>query len=154
MTKPSVIGAVLMALDVGPGDVVLEVGSGSGYQAAALATLAQRVITLERWRDLAAEARARFGRARLMNVFAHAADGFDGWAEHAPYDRIVVNAAMADLPEALVSALKPDGVLVAPVGDAQTQRLIRYRNGQRADLGAVAFAPLERGVSEADATPP
>jgi protein-L-isoaspartate(D-aspartate) O-methyltransferase len=153
MTKPSVIGRVLMALGVQPNDVVLEVGTGSGYQSAALATLARRVITLERWRDLAADARSRFGRARLMNVFAHAADGFDGWAEDAPYDRIVVNAAMDDFPEALVSALKPDGVLVAPLGDAHAQRLIRYRNGQRDDLGPVTFAPLQRGVSE-DQPPP
>jgi protein-L-isoaspartate(D-aspartate) O-methyltransferase len=148
MTKPSVVGRVLMALGVEAGDVVLEVGTGSGYQAAALATLAQRVVTLERWRDLAAEARSRFGRARLMNVFAHAADGFDGWAENAPYDRVVVNAAMDDFPETLISALKPDGVLVAPLGDAQAQRLIRYRNGERTDLGPVTFAPLQRGVSE------
>jgi protein-L-isoaspartate(D-aspartate) O-methyltransferase len=148
MTKPSVVGRVLMALGVEAGNVVLEVGTGSGYQTAALATLAQRVVTLERWRDLAADARGRFGRARLMNVFAHAADGFDGWAEDAPYDRIVVNAAMDDFPEALIRALKPDGVLVAPLGDAQAQRLIRYRNGERADLGPVTFAPLQRGVSE------
>lgn len=154
MTKPSVIGRVLMALGVQQGDVVLEVGTGSGYQAAALATLGQRVVTLERWRDLAADARSRFGRARLMNVFAHAADGFDGWAEDAPYDRIVVNAAMDDFPEALVNALKPDGMLVAPLGDAQAQRLIRYRNGERTDLGPVAFAPLQRGVSEEEAPLP
>lgn len=154
MTKPSVIGRVLTALEVQQGDVVLEVGTGSGYQAAALAALAQRVVTLERWRDLAAEARGRLGRARLMNVFAHAADGREGWAEDGPYDRIVVNAAMDDCSEALVSALKPDGVLVAPLGDAQGQRLFRYRNGQREDLGPATFAPLQRGVSDEDAPLP
>lgn len=148
MTKPSVIGRVLMALGAQANDVVLEVGTGSGYQAAALATLARRVVTLERWRDLAADARGRFGRARLMNVFGYAADGCEGWAEDAPYDRIVVNAALDDFPEALIAALKPGGVLIAPLGDAPSQRLIRYRNGQREDLGPVTFAPAQRGVSD------
>jgi len=154
MTKPSVIGRVLSALAPQAGDVVLEIGTGSGYQAAALSALARKVVTLERWRDLAAEARGRFGRARLMNVFGHAADGVDGWDSEAPYDRIVVNAACDDIPLALLDQLKPGGVLVAPLGDARAQRLIRYRNGQREDLGPVTFAPLQRGVSEDSAPLP
>ncbi|MFT3726481.1 MAG: protein-L-isoaspartate(D-aspartate) O-methyltransferase [Terricaulis sp.] len=153
MTKPSVIGRVLVALGAQPDDVVLEAGTGSGYQTAVLSTLARRVITLERERDLAADARGRFGRARLMNVFAHVADGCDGWSADGPYDRIVVNAAMDDFPETLVAALKPGGVLVAPLGDAQTQRLVRFQNGQRENLGPVTFAPLQRGVSEEPPTP-
>lgn len=150
MTKPSVIGRVLTALDPQTNDVVLEIGTGSGFQAAAISVLAHKVISLERWRDLAAEARARIGAARLMRTYVHAADGFEGWPDEAPYDRIVVNAALEDLPEALIDQLKPGGTLVAPLGDAQAQRLIRYRNGVREDLGPVRFAPLERGVEEGE----
>jgi protein-L-isoaspartate(D-aspartate) O-methyltransferase len=146
MTKPSVVGRVIAALAPQEGDAVLEVGTGSGFQAAAISTLAHRVVTVERWRDLAEDARGRFGRARLMRTFAFAADGFDGWAEDAPYDRIVVNAAMADFPLALLEQLKQGGVLVAPLGDAVDQHLIRYQNGQREDLGPIRFAPLQRGV--------
>lgn len=148
MTRPSMIGRVVSALAPESGDAVLEIGTGSGFQAAVIADLAHKVVTLERWRDLAADARGRFGRARLMRVFAHAADGHDGWESDAPYDRIVVNAAMADVPLALLDQLKPGGVLIAPLGDAEGQRLIRYRNGQREDLGPVKFAPLERGVAD------
>jgi protein-L-isoaspartate(D-aspartate) O-methyltransferase len=153
MTKPSVIGRIIAALDVQPNDVVLEIGTGSGFQAAALSVLARRVVTLERWRDLAAAARGKFGRARLMKTYCHAADGAEGWEDDAPYERIVVNAALEDIPQALLDQLKPDGVLLAPLGDAQNQRLIRYRNGEREDLGPVKFQALERGVEEGEPAP-
>lgn len=152
MTKPSTIARIVAALEPQQGDVVLEVGTGSGYQAAAIATLANKVITLDRWRDLVADARGRFGTARLDRVHAHVADGFEGWEEGAPYDRIVVNAASGDFPLALLDQLKPGGVLLAPLGDADSQNLIRYRNARREDLGPVKFAPLERGL--ADDPPP
>jgi len=149
MTKPSVVGRVLAALAPQPGDTVLDIGTGSGFQAACIADLAHKVVTLERWRALTADARARFGRARLMRVFAYAADGFEGWADDAPYDRIVVNGALADIPPALLDQLKPGGVLIAPIGDEEGQRLIRYRNGQREDLGPIKLPPLERGLGDA-----
>lgn len=151
MTKPSVVARIIMALDAQAGDTVLEIGAGSGFQAAALSTIANRVITLERWRDLAADARGRFGTARLMRTYCHVADGAEGWADEAPYQRIVVNAALEDFPEALIAQLAPGGTLLAPLGDAQSQRLIRYRNGARDDLGPIKFAPLERGVEEGEA---
>jgi protein-L-isoaspartate(D-aspartate) O-methyltransferase len=148
MTKPSVIGRVLTALALQAEDNVLEVGSGSGFQAAAIASLARKVVTVERWRDLAADVRSRMGRARLFHVFAHAGDGFEGWTDDAPYDRIVINAAVEDLPLPLLDQLKAGGVLIAPVGDAEGQRLVRYRNGEREDLGPVKFQRLERGPGE------
>jgi len=146
MTKPSVVGRMLAALAVMDNESVLEVGTGSGFQAAALATTARKVVTLERLRDLAAEARGRLGEARLLHVFAHAADGFDGWEEDAPYDRIIVNGATSDLPLALLDQLKAGGTLIAPVGAPDTQRLMRYRNGIIDDLGPIKFQSLERGV--------
>jgi len=148
MTKPSVIGRVLTALAPQADDNVLEVGSGSGFQAAAIAALARRVVTVERWRDLATDVRGRMGRARLFHVFAHAGDGFEGWTDDAPYDRIIVNAAVEDIPLPLLDQLKAGGVLIAPVGDAEAQRLIRYRNGEREDMGPIKFQPLERGPGE------
>ena len=147
MSKPSLVGRVIAALAPELGDVVLEVGSGSGFQAAALATLARKVVTLERLADLAADARARFGAARLLHVFCHVADGFDGWAADAPYDRIVLNGGVAKLPLALLDQLKPGGVLVAPLGPEEAQRLVRYRNGSIEDLGPARFAMLERGLA-------
>ncbi len=148
MTKPSVVGRMIAALDVQPDDIVLEIGTGSGYQAAALASLAHKVVTLDRWSELVAEARARFGLARLMRVFAHTADGQEGWPEEAPYDRIVVNGAVADMPPELLKQLKPGGVLLAPVGEGETQVLVRYRNGAREELGPISFAPLVSGLGE------
>lgn len=152
MTKPSLVGRVVEALSLLPEHSVLEVGTGSGYQAAVIASLADKVFTLDRWRDLVADARVRFGTARLMRVFAHTADGRAGWAEEAPYDRIVVNAAVEEFPIALLDQLKPDGIIIAPLGDAAGQQLIRYRNGARENLGAVKFAAMEQGVGE-DAPP-
>lgn len=148
MTKPSTIARMISALEPQEDEVVLEVGTGSGYQAAAIATLAHKVFTVDRWRDLVADARARFGTARLDRVYAHVADGFDGWEEGGPYDRIVVNAAADDIPLALLDQLKPGGTLLAPLGDADSQRLIRYRNARREDLGPVKFPPLERGLGD------
>lgn len=150
MTKPSLVGRVLAALAPQPGDTVLEIGTGSGFQTACIADLAHKVVTLERWRALTAEARGRFGRARLMKVFAHTADGFEGWPEDGPYDRIVINGAVAEAPVALLEQLKPGGVLVAPIGDSESQRLIRIRNGQRDDLGPIKLPPLEPGLGDVD----
>jgi protein-L-isoaspartate(D-aspartate) O-methyltransferase len=144
MTKPSLIGRVLMALGAEAGDTVLEIGTGSGFQAAVLAGLAHKVTTLERHRDLCAEARARIGAARLMRVFAHCADGYDGWADDAPYDRIVINAATPEIPPPLRAQLKPGGTLVGNVGG----RLVCLRNDTVSDLGPLNLQPLERGVAE------
>lgn len=148
MTKPSVVGRMIASLVVRPEHVVLEVGTGSGFQTAALATLARKVVTLERWGALVSDARARFGAARLMNVFAHVADGFEGWAEDGPYDRIIVNAAVGEPPPPLLAQLKPDGVLLAPVSEGEGQVLICYRNGAREVLGPIKFATLERGLPD------
>lgn len=144
MTKPSVVGRMMMALGAQADDVVLEIGAGSGFQAAAISELARKVVTLDRWRDLVADARGRFGTARLMRVFAHVADGAEGWADDAPYDRIIINASVEAPPLALLQQLKPGGVLVAPIGE----RLVRIRNGVSEDLGPVKFQPLESGLGE------
>ncbi|MBK6703186.1 MAG: protein-L-isoaspartate O-methyltransferase [Caulobacteraceae bacterium] len=150
MTKPSMIGRMVSALEPQAGDVVLEIGTGSGFQAAAISSVANKVITVDRWNDLVIAARGRFGTARLMRTYAFTGDGFDGWTDEGPYDRIIINASLGDFPSPLLEQLKPGGVIVAPLGDAQSQRLIRYRNGgEREDLGPMKMAPLERGLGEA-----
>lgn len=148
MTKPSLVGRMIAALDVEPANSVLEIGTGSGYQAAALSTLATRIITLDRWRDLVTDARGRFGLARIMHVSVHLGDGAIGWAQDAPFDRIVVNCAVDEIPPALIGQLAAGGALVAPVGPASGQRLIRLRNNKREDLGPVKLAPLEAGAED------
>lgn len=148
MTKPSVVGRVLAALAPQPNDSVLEIGAGSAFQAGALACLAHKVVTLERYRDIASAAREHVGAARLDRVYVHVADGFEGWPEDAPYERIVINAAIEEIPPALLAQLKPGGVLLAPIGDAHGQILTRVRDGQRENLGPITFQPLQRGVAE------
>lgn len=150
MTKPSLIARVVTALAPEANDVVLEIGTGSGFQAAVISDLAHKVVTLERHRDLAAEARGRFGTGRLMRTYAHVADGLEGWADDAPYDRIVLNGGVDDVPDVLLAQLKPGGVLVAPIGD----RLIRIRNDVREDLGPLKLAPLLAGVPPEQAAVP
>lgn len=149
MTKPSLVGRFITALAPQADDVVLEIGTGSGFQAAAMSSLASKVISVDRWNELVVAARGRFGTARLMRTFAFLGDGFDGWADDAPYDRIVINGTLADFPAPLLEQLKPSGVIVAPLGDVQAQRLVRYRNGEREDLGPIKMQPLERGLGEA-----
>lgn len=147
MTRPSVMGRILSLLAPSEGDTVLEIGTGSGFQAAVLARLAHKVVTLERRRDLAAEARMRIGKARLMRVYVHAADGALGWPEDAPYDRIVVNAACVEAPPlALLDQLKPGGVMLAPVVSDGVQRLVRFSAQGVEDVGPAGFAVLEEGV--------
>ncbi|WP_066774493.1 protein-L-isoaspartate O-methyltransferase family protein [Candidatus Viadribacter manganicus] len=149
MSKPSLVGRVISALGPQADDVILEIGTGSGFQAAALSSVASKVISIDRWNELVVAARGRFGTARLMRTFAFLGDGFDGWADDGPYDRIVINAALEDFPAPLLNQLKPGGVIVAPLGDAQSQRLIRSRNGQREDLGPIKLHLMERGLGEA-----
>ncbi|HWA00357.1 MAG TPA: protein-L-isoaspartate(D-aspartate) O-methyltransferase [Caulobacterales bacterium] len=144
MTKPATVARMLAALDPQPDDAVLEIGTGSGYQAAVLSLLARKVVTLDRWSDLVADARQKFGTARLMNVFAHVADGAKGWADDAPYHRIVVAGEVDEAPQALFEQLTPDGVLVA----ATAHRLVRWRNGTREDLGPAELPAFQEGLGE------
>ena len=129
---------------------VLEVGTGSGYQGAILAALGLEVFTVERIGDLLRQARKRF-RALGFNIRSRHDDGRIGWPEEAPFDAIVVTAASPALVDALAAQLAPGGTLVAPVGSANGQSLLRLRrdaagNLAGEDLGPVVFVPLLSGM--------
>ena len=134
-----------------PGMKVLEVGTGSGYQAAILSVLVQQVFTVERKESLLKLARRRFHKLKLNNIFTRHADGHVGWASQAPFDGIVVTAGATALPLELVKQLKVGGVLVIPVGDDRIQRLLAVRRTEDGfeehDLGGVIFVPLLPGLS-------
>ncbi len=153
ISQPAIVGTMTQALSVTPRCKVLEVGAGSGYQAAVLARLARRVYAIERHRPLALAARARLERLGLGNVTIRVGDGTLGWPEQAPFDRILVTAAADDTPRLLLEQLREGGIMVLPVGQTdEVQQLIRIE--KRADgpvyteLGRVLFVPLVEGMPE------
>jgi protein-L-isoaspartate(D-aspartate) O-methyltransferase len=145
ISQPSVVAVMTEALELTGEERVLEIGTGSGYQAAVLAMLAREVWSVERIEPLANDAAARLARLGYTNVHVRCGDGFAGWPEQAPFDRIVLTAAPAELPIALVGQLAEDGVLVGPIGD-DDQSLVRVRKHggelEIEDLGAVVFVPM------------
>lgn len=148
ISQPSVVAWMTWALDVSPRMRVLEIGTGSGYQAAVLARMARRVYTVERHRDLLAQAEERFRNLKLNNIVTRRGDGSRGWKEAAPFDRIIVTAAAPEIPQALIEQLAPGGVMVIPVGDnVADQVLLRIRKDEQGQLHtdkmmAVRFVPL------------
>lgn len=152
ISQPFIVGLMTQALTLGPRDRVLEIGTGSGYQTAILSRLARLVYTVERYRTLMKEAEERFRTLGLTNVITRFGDGGEGWAEQAPFDRILVTAAAPEEPKTLLAQLKPNGVLVAPIGKGPVQSLRRYagdgQGGFKVELlGDVRFVPLLDGVA-------
>jgi protein-L-isoaspartate(D-aspartate) O-methyltransferase len=152
ISAPSVIAGIVAALDVCDRHSVLEIGTGSGYQAAILARLARRVTTLERFRTLAKSAERRFSALGLRNITALVGDGTLGWSRQAPFDRIVVGAACPEPPARLLAQLTDSGILIAPVGGGRIpQRLTLFQrigNGfDTRDLGPARFLPIVSGVA-------
>jgi protein-L-isoaspartate(D-aspartate) O-methyltransferase len=151
ISQPWVVARMTEALlEHKPVRRVLEIGTGSGYQAAVLAALVPEVYTVERIEELLRQARRRFRKLGIDNIRSRHADGRLGWPEHAPYDAIVLTAAGEHVAPELFDQLAADGVLVAPVGAPGMQRLLRYRR-QDGDwvaetLGAVSFVPLLGGL--------
>lgn len=129
---------------------VLEIGTGSGYQAAVLAKLVPTVFTVERVGHLALQARQRLRALRYYNVRVRHGDGFEGWSGHGPFEGVVVTAAPRDVPEALLQQLAEGGRLVAPVGAREQQELVRYtRRGEafeREVIARVSFVPMLGGT--------
>ncbi|RYH11236.1 protein-L-isoaspartate(D-aspartate) O-methyltransferase [Tropicimonas sp. IMCC6043] len=151
ISQPSVVGIMTQALEVGPRDKVLELGTGSGYQAAILAHLARRVYTVDRFKRLVSQAQALFDELGLTNIITFCADGSHGLPEQAPFDRIIVTAAGEDPPRPLLEQLRIGGIMVLPVGQSDAvQSLIKVRRTETGydydELLKVRFVPLLEGL--------
>jgi protein-L-isoaspartate(D-aspartate) O-methyltransferase len=151
ISQPYVVALMTEKLELTGREKVLEIGTGSGYQAAILARLARRVFTVERHRLLVREAEQRFAALRLGNIVTRFGDGTRGWPEQAPLDRIIVTAAAPQVPQFLLDQLAPGGVLVMPVGaEYDEQRLVRLRRRESGfeteELAWVRFVPLVAGL--------
>ncbi len=163
ISQPFVVAYITQELKLEPNMRVLELGTGSGYQAAVLAPLCRRVYTIERHRPLLKQAEARFRQLKLDNVVTKHGDGLTGWPEQAPFDRIVLSAAVAEVPLILIEQLKPGGALIAPVGTVpksngfglpesfsqRLTRIIRTEAGVEQEvLLPVVFVPMVSGVPQ------
>lgn len=152
ISQPSVVGLMTQALNIGPRDKVLEIGTGSGYQAAILSRLARRVYTLDRHPALVRAAQKIFTKLDLTNIICTSADGCFGLPKQAPFDRILVTAAAEDPPGPLMAQLRVGGVMVVPVGQSDTvQSLIRVSRTETGyeydELRPVRFVPLVEGLA-------
>ena len=153
ISQPSVVGLMTPALNVQPRDKVLEVGTGSGYQAAILSQLARRVYTIDRFSRLVREAQEVFNTLGIANITSFSADGSHGLPEQAPFDRIIVTAAAEDPPGPLLAQLRVGGIMVVPVGQSDTvQSLIKVTRLEKGfdyeELRAVRFVPLLEGIGQ------
>ena len=153
ISQPTIVGLMTQALNVQPRDKVLEVGTGSGYQAAILSQLARRVYTVDRYRRFVAQAREVFDSLKIVNITAFTADGSFGLPDQAPFDRIIVTAAAEDPPPPLLAQLRIGGIMVLPVGQSDAvQSLIRVTRTEQGfdydELRPVRFVPLVKGLGQ------
>ncbi len=153
ISQPYIVALMTQALKLEGRHRVLEIGTGSGYQTAILSRLTRYVYTIERYRSLMLEAEIRHKRLMLENIIYRFGDGWEGWPEQAPFDRILVTAALPEAPVHLLAQLKPKGIMVGPQGKGSTQRLLRYTKAADGshtteDLGEVRFVPLIEGVAK------
>lgn len=150
ISQPYIVALMTHLLDVKPDHVVLEVGTGSGYQAAVLAELVRQVYTIEIVEPLAARAKQQLAELGYRNVAVRAGDGYGGWPEHAPFDRIIVTAGAGHVPKPLIAQLRPGGRMVIPIGRTSNTLdltvIEKDRNGRvkRHKVLPVAFVPLTR----------
>ena len=152
ISQPYIVALMTQLADVSANDVVLEVGTGSGYQAAVLAEIVDQVYTIEIISELATSARERLTSLGYDNVSVRAGDGYLGWKEKAPFDAILVTAAATEVPQPLVEQLKPGGIMIIPVGPrSQVQSLRRIQKAEdgsttNEEVIPVVFVPLTREI--------
>ncbi|WP_300555464.1 protein-L-isoaspartate(D-aspartate) O-methyltransferase [Maricaulis sp.] len=153
ISQPLIVALMTQALDLGDRDKVLEIGTGSGYQAAILSRLARRVYSVERYRTLSREAEERLTALGLTNVVTRVGDGSVGWPEQAPFDRIILTASAPQRPDAILEQLKDGGIAIAPVDRPGRQVLVRYTRTDgdihEQELMDVRFVPMVKGEAKA-----
>jgi protein-L-isoaspartate(D-aspartate) O-methyltransferase len=155
ISQPFVVATMTEKLDLKPTHKVLEIGTGSGYQAAILSQLCRRVYSVERWRELQKAAEARLARLKIANVTTIIGDGWLGWPPQAPFDRIIVTAAALDAPAALLDQLRESGRMIIPLGETRdTQSLVQIDKTPdglvETPLLPVRFVPLVHGRVKRD----
>ena len=153
ISQPSIVAIMTEALDVQPRDKVLEIGTGSGYQAAILSRLARRIYTIDRHSILVQAARNVFKEQDIPNITTFTADGSRGLPDQAPFDRIIVTAASEDPPSTLLDQLCLGGIMVLPVGQSDSmQRLVKIKKTENGleyhELRSVRFVPLLEGLGK------
>jgi protein-L-isoaspartate(D-aspartate) O-methyltransferase len=157
ISQPFVVAYMSEVLEVSEKHRVLEIGTGSGYQAAVLSKLCRMVYSVERHRPLLQAAEKRFKTLKVHNIVTRWGDGFNGWSEQAPFDRIILTAAVPEVPEALIAQLKPGGILIAPVGrvpasERFSQHLVKIMQtdtgARREALIPVVFVPMVPGLPQ------
>jgi protein-L-isoaspartate(D-aspartate) O-methyltransferase len=142
ISQPFIVGLMTDLLAIDAGDAVLEIGTGLGYQAAVLAELAQKVYSVEILEELANQAKQRLRRQRYTNIEFKIGNGYYGWPEHAPYDKIIVTAAPDLIPPPLIEQLKPGGKMVIPAGLAEAQRLLLVEKDVTGSLTTAEILPV------------
>ncbi|MFA0458576.1 protein-L-isoaspartate(D-aspartate) O-methyltransferase [Vibrio breoganii] len=148
ISQPYIVARMTELLELDYTSKVLEVGTGSGYQTAVLAQLVERVHTIERIKTLQWDAKRRLSKLDIYNVSSKYGDGWKGWGAHAPFDAIIVTAAAAELPQALVDQLAVGGRLIIPIGDSQQQllKIVKHESGVQSEIiENVRFVPLVQG---------
>jgi protein-L-isoaspartate(D-aspartate) O-methyltransferase len=154
ISQPYIVAEMTQALQLSANDRVLEIGTGSGYQAAILAEIVYRVYTIERIHSLLIKARRIFDRLRYHNIITRFGDGTVGWLEESPFDAIIVTAGAPRIPDSLIDQLAENGQMVVPVGDQHSQELVKILKNQdeihRSNLGGCRFVKLvgEKGWSD------
>lgn len=148
ISQPFIVALMTDLLDVQPNDTVLEIGTGLGYQAAIVAALAQKVYSIEAIEELSEQAKQRLSRLGFVNIELRIGNGYHGWAEHAPFDKVIVTAAPELIPPPLIDQLKPGGKMVIPAGLANAQQLILIEKDSHGrvtmkEILPVRFAQLE-----------
>src|SRR6266478_9094064 len=142
ISQPFIVALMTDLLDIQPNDTVLEIGTGLGYQAAIAAALARKVYSIEVIEELSVQARQRLSRLGYLNIELRIGNGYHGWAEHAPFDKVIVTAAPDLIPPPLIDQLKPGGKMVIPAGLADAQQLILVEKDSHGRVSMKEILPV------------
>lgn len=152
ISQPYIVALMTAELDPGENDIILEIGAGSGYQAAVLAKLCKEVYTIEIEPELGARAQSLLNELGYDNIHVRIGDGYQGWPEHAPFDAIIVTASPSHIPQPLINQLKEGGKMIIPVGEGHTQELILLEKKgkimRQKNLIPVRFVPFKNQEGE------